>query len=83
MKTTLEIRDDLLRRAKALAAARGVSLKQLFNEALEERVRRASAPGKPAWKELSGKLRSLRAATRRHQARVDAEFDQIDDEDSE
>jgi hypothetical protein len=83
VKTTLEIRGDLLRRAKALALARGVTLKQLFNEALEERIRRAGPGGKPAWKELSGKLRSLRAETKRLQKRIDAEFERIDEEDSE
>ena len=84
MKTTLEIRDDLLRRAKALALARGISLKQLFTEALEERVRQASgASGKAAWKELSGELRSLHSETEQIDARIGAEFEQIDDEDVE
>ncbi|MBK8999100.1 MAG: type II toxin-antitoxin system VapB family antitoxin [Myxococcales bacterium] len=81
MKTTLEIRDDLLRRAKALALARGMTLKELFSEALEERVRRGASREKPAWRKLSGQLRSLHAETRKIQARVDAEFEQIDDED--
>lgn len=81
MKTTLEVRDDLLRRAKALALARGITLKQLFNEALEERVRRSPRGDKAEWKRLSGGLRALRAETARVQARVDAEFEQVDDED--
>jgi hypothetical protein len=81
VKTTLEIRDDLLRRAKALALARGVTLKQIFNEALEERVRRAGSGGKPAWKELSGKLGALRAETAKIQARLDDEFEHVDEED--
>ena len=78
MKTTLEVRDDLLRRAKALALTRGITLKQLFTEALEERVRRAGAAGRPTWKNLSGRFRSLRAETAKIQARVDAEFEAID-----
>lgn len=81
MKTTLEIRDDLLRRAKALALSRGITLKQLFTEALEERVRRASRVGKPAWRELAGELRDLRAETAKIQARINAEFERVDDED--
>jgi hypothetical protein len=81
VKTTLEVRDDLLRRAKALALARGITLKQLFTEALEERVRRAGAAGRPTWKDLSGKLSALRTETAKIQARVDAEFEQLDDED--
>lgn len=82
MKTTLELRDDLLRRAKALALARGMTLKELFTEALEERVGRAASQGGPAWKDLSGNLRSLRTETAKLQARVDAEFEQVDEDDS-
>jgi hypothetical protein len=82
VKTTLEIHDDLLRRAKALALARGMTLKELFTEALEERVRRGASRERPAWRKLSGQLRKLRAETRKVQARVDAEFEVIDEEDS-
>lgn len=81
MKTTLELRDDLLRRAKALALERGITLRQLFTEALEERVQRASSKDSPSWKRLSGGLRSLRAETAKVQARVDAEFEQVDEQD--
>lgn len=81
MKTTLEIPDDLFRKAKAQAAARGISLKQLFTEALAERVERIRRPtGQPAWQELSGKLRSLRSETLRIQSRIDEEFEQLDEE---
>lgn len=81
MKTTLEIPDDLFRKAKAQAAARGISLKQLFTEALAERVARLRRSAeRPAWRQLSGGLRSLRAETLRVQARIDQEFEQIDDE---
>jgi hypothetical protein len=82
VKTTLEIHDDLLRRAKALALARGMTLKELFTEALEERVRRGASRERPAWRKLSGQLWKLRAETRKVQARVDAEFEVIDEEDS-
>jgi hypothetical protein len=34
MRTTLDLPDDLLRRAKATAALRGISLKQYFTSAL-------------------------------------------------
>jgi hypothetical protein len=82
VKTTLEIHDDLLRRAKALALARGMTLKELFTEALEERVRRGASRERPAWKKLSGQLRKLSAETRKVQARVDAEFEVVDEEDA-
>jgi hypothetical protein len=81
VKTTLEIPDDLLRKAKAQAAARGISLKQLFTEALAERVDRVRRSSRdPAWRKLSGSLRSLRAETSRIQARIDDEFEQLDED---
>lgn len=36
MKTTIELPDDTFRQAKIFAAARGVTLKRFFIEALEE-----------------------------------------------
>ena len=42
VKTTIELPDATLRRAKILAAARGVTLKRFFIEALEEQLRRCS-----------------------------------------
>lgn len=44
MKTTLEMPDELFRRAKARAAQRGQSLKQLVTVALERELA-GSAPG--------------------------------------
>ena len=42
MKTTVELPDALFRQAKALAATRGVTLRRLFTEALEEQLRRCA-----------------------------------------
>lgn len=79
MKTTVVIRDEVLRRAKARAASRGISLRQFIDEALEERLRRPDEMrGRPVWKELGGALRSLRSETLRIQSRVDEEFERID-----
>lgn len=44
MKTTLEMPDELFRRAKTLAAKRGLSLKQLVTTALERELE-APTPG--------------------------------------
>ena len=44
MKTTLEMPDELFRRAKTMAARRGLSLKQLVATALERELA-GSAPG--------------------------------------
>jgi hypothetical protein len=38
MRTTIEIPDSLLRRTKSLAAARGITLKQLIVNSLEREV---------------------------------------------
>ena len=83
MKTTVELPDELFRRAKATAAAQGMSLKQLFSEAVDERLRRDGARSvEPAWKELAGELAPLRKETRRIQERIDAEFGEVDEDDA-
>jgi hypothetical protein len=83
MKTTVELPDELFRRAKATAAARGLSLKQYFSQALEERLRSEGLRvAEPAWKKLAGQLAPLRKETRRIQERIDEEFGHIDEEDN-
>lgn len=81
MKTTLEIPDPLFRRAKALAAKNGISLKQLVTDALVDKLENAKRPGAaPAWKELSGGLRALRGETARILERIEADSEQLDDD---
>jgi hypothetical protein len=82
VKTTVELPDDLFRRAKATAASKGMSLKDLFSQAVEERLSRDGArPVEPAWKALAGNLAPLRKETRRIEARIDDEFGQVDESD--
>ncbi len=84
MKTTLEIPDPLFRKAKSKAAERGQSLKQLVTEALQEKLSGnagKAVAGEPGWMRGFGKLRSLRAETRRLQARIDEQFEVIEPED--
>jgi hypothetical protein len=82
MKTTVELPDDLFRRAKAAAASRGMSLKELLSQAVEERLRReGSRSVEPAWRALAGQLAPLRSETRRIEARIDEEFGRVDQED--
>ena len=84
MKTTLEIPDPLFRRAKAKAAERGQSLKQLVTEALQEKLASnadQAHPGEPGWMEGFRKLRRLRKETARIQARIDEQFDLVEPED--
>ncbi len=44
MRTTLDLPDELLKRAKITAVERGTSLRDLVGTALEHELRRASAP---------------------------------------
>jgi hypothetical protein len=82
VKTTVEIPDVLFRQAKAAAARRGVSLKQLFNEALRERLRTGSArtPEQP-WMRAFGGLRDLHRENVRIDRSIEEEFERIDEED--
>ena len=84
MKTTIEIPDPLFRKAKATAAERGQSLKELVAEALQEKL--ASRTGRvaetgPPWMRGFGKLRGLHRETQRIQAMIDEVFESIDPED--
>jgi hypothetical protein len=67
MKTTLEMPDKLFRRAKATAAQRGQSLKQLVTVALERELA-GPAPGtKPSKRkraEIEASLRELERITK-------------------
>jgi hypothetical protein len=47
MKTTLDLNDALLTRAKALAAQQRTSLTRLIEEGLQLRLRAQRAPSKP------------------------------------
>lgn len=52
MKTTLDLRDDLLARAKALAAKERITLTRMIEEGLLLRLRRRRAPRRTAAKAL-------------------------------
>ncbi len=59
MKTTLEIPDPILRKAKATASAMGISLRQYVPQAVEEKLFQGTRhPGKP-WLECAGELAHL------------------------
>jgi predicted transcriptional regulator len=67
MKTTLEMPDELFRRAKTVAAKRGQSLKQLVTTALERELA-GPAPGIKSSKrkqaEVEASLRELERITK-------------------
>lgn len=84
MKTTIELPENLFRKAKSTAAERGQTLKELFTEALREKLHQPVAPGnrsQPEWMQGFGKLRRLRAETARIERAIDEAFEVIEPED--
>ncbi len=83
MKTTIEIPDALFRRAKAAASQQGLSLKEFFTDAVQQklRARGGASPNEPAWMAAFGGLRELRAENKRIKRIIEKEFETIDEED--
>ncbi len=81
MKATLEIPDAIFRRAKSLAAERGIPFRALVSEALVDELREG-ANGRKAktWLKTFGKLRDLRKETARIKHLIEEEFDRIEAE---
>ncbi len=81
MKTTLEIPDQIFRKAKATSAALGIPLREYVTQAVQEKLSMSSKlPGKP-WLECAGELAHLHEETGRIQKIVEEEFGQIEAED--
>lgn len=83
MKTTLEIPDPIFRRAKSVAAQRGIALRAFVTEAVEEKL--ASSPQKEEkpWVKLAGGLKHLHKETSRINRIIRGEFEKIEPEDWE
>jgi hypothetical protein len=81
VKTTLEIPDPLFRKAKATAAARGQTLKQLVNEALRDKLAKPDTEKQPGWMKLFGAMKEHSAELRRIDTAIKNEFERIDHED--
>lgn len=80
MKTTLEIPDAVFCRAKSLAVQRGIALRVLVTEALEEKLAKAQIAEKP-WARLAGGLKPLRKETARINGILRGEFESVRPED--
>jgi hypothetical protein len=83
VKTTLEIPDLLFRRAKSVAAERGIPLRQFVTEAVQEKLKTTSQE-KP-WMKHLGKLKQSgpkHSSKERNQVekRVEETFEHIDRE---
>lgn len=78
MKTTLEIPEFLFRRAKSVAAARGIPLRQFVTEAVQEKLKTTSQ--ERPWMKHVGKLKHLRKERKQIEKRVEGAFERIDRE---
>ncbi len=78
VKTTLEIPDFLFRRAKSVAAKRGIPLRQFVTEAVQEKLKTTSQD-RP-WMKHLGKLKHLHKERKPIEKRVEEAFEQIDPE---
>lgn len=74
MKTTLDLPEDLLRRTKAVAALRGISMREFMARALEAELQVSVKRG--GWQKLVGRGKGL--DTKAVQRAIDAEFSRVD-----
>ena len=86
MKTTIDLPDATFRQAKAMAAARGMTLKQFFTEAIKEQLRRCTVETRnkgvePPWMAGFGALSDLADENRRVLNLIDEEFERLSAED--
>ena len=78
MKTTLEIPDSMLRRAKSVAAARGIPLREFVTEAVKDKLAAEAQSGEKPWVNLMGKLKRLHKETLRLNRLIDKDSEKID-----
>ena len=81
MKTTLEIPDALFRRAKSVAAQRGIPLRAFVTEAVAEKLEAGSKQEEKPWLKLAGGLKHLHRETLRINRAMKEEFEKIEPED--
>ena len=63
MKTTLEIPDPIFRRAKSVAAQRGIPLRAFVTEAVTEKLEASLKREEKPWVRLAGGLKHLHKET--------------------
>lgn len=85
MRTTIGLPGTLFRQVKAVAAARGISLKRFFTEALREQLRRGAKEdvgeiAEPPWMAGFGGLSDLGDEHRRILEAIDDEFEGVSPE---
>lgn len=77
MKTTVELPDAISRQARAAAASRGMTFRQFFTEAIEERLRQFASEPKALWMAGFGQLSDLSDENRRILKAIDEEFETL------
>jgi len=80
VKTTLEIPDLLFRRAKSVAAERGIPLRQFVTEAVQDKLNSTSGTRPKPWMKHLGKLKPVPGEARQIEKRIEEAFEQIDPE---
>lgn len=80
MKTTLEIPDPIFRRAKSVAAARGIPLREFVTEAVRDKLAAEAQSGEKPWLKLMGKLKYLHKETLRINRLIEEDSEKIDAE---
>lgn len=80
MKTTLEIPNQIFRRAKSVAASRGIPLRELVTEAVRQKLDAEAATAGRPWVKLMGKLKRLRKETARINRLIEEDSEKIDPE---
>jgi hypothetical protein len=80
MKTTLEIPDPVFRRAKSVAAARGIPLREFVTEAVKDKLACDADPAEKPWVKYMGKLKHLHKETERINRLIEEDSEKIDPE---
>jgi hypothetical protein len=80
MKTTLEIPDTVFRRAKSMAAERGIPLREFVTEAVKDKLAAATKGTEKPWVKHMGRLKHLRRETVRINRIIEEASEQIDSE---
>ncbi len=75
MKTTLEIPDPIFRRAKSMAAQRGIPLRAFLTEAVTEKLEASLKKEDKPWARLAGGLKHLHPETVRINRIIQSEFE--------
>jgi hypothetical protein len=78
MKTTLEIPDLVFRRAKSVAAARGIPLREFVTEAVKDKLASDAKASEKPWVKHMGKLKHLRKESARINRLIEEDSEKID-----